>query len=220
MYRNNYHLHFIIHSLKEHTRISGWQRFLLYHRFFRSSGFYRFFLRNLIKVILIIGLVIGSVLVLERYLLHDLRENFVGWLHNLPHLGVWVVYSISETLLGLIPPDLFIIWSSKFGQPFLYLTLLGAVSYLAGFLSYFIGRYFGRKRRVERWLMGKYGKFVKQLRQWGGLLVIVAALLPLPYSAVCMISGLIKYPFSKLALYGISRILRYYLYALFLFEIF
>lgn len=204
----------------ERLRLSGWQRFSLYHRFFRSSGFYRFFLRSLLKVILIVGLIIGGLLLIEHYFLDDIRVNFVNWLHELPHVGVWIVYSLSEILLGLIPPDLFIIWSSKFGHPLAYLTLLGVISYVAGFVSYYIGMYFGKKRRVEKWLIDKYGRFVKQLRQWGGLLIIVAALFPLPYSAVCMIAGLVKYPFPKLIIFGLSRILRYYLYALFLFELF
>jgi len=206
--------------LRERQRLSNWQRFNLYHRFFRSSGFYRFFLRNFLRVVIIAGAIIGAIFLLEHFIFHDFRDDIVSWLHELPHLGVWVVYSLSETFLGLIPPDFFIVWASKFGHPYLYLALLGIVSYIAGILSYLIGHYFGRKKRVENWLINKYGGFVKKLKQWGGLLIIVAALLPLPYSAVCMISGLVKYPLPKLVIYGISRILRFFLYALFLFKIF
>ncbi|MDA3865162.1 MAG: hypothetical protein PF489_00275 [Salinivirgaceae bacterium] len=169
---------------------------------------------------LIAGSIIGGLLLVEHYFLNDLREQFVNWLHQLPHAGVWVVYSLSETFLGLIPPDLFIVWSAKLGNPLFYLTLLGIISYAGGMISYFIGKKLGTKRTVEFWLMNKYGKFVKQLRQWGGLLIIVAALFPLPYSAVCMIAGLVKYPLPMLAMFGISRVFRFYLYALFLFEMF
>lgn len=193
---------------------------MLYHRFFRSSGFYRFFLRNFLRVVIIIGSILGLIFLLEHYILEGLRDDFLFWLSQLPHVGVWVVYAISETLLGLIPPDLFIIWSAKFNKPVLYLTLLGGISYGAGILSYIIGHYFGTKKRVERWLLNRYANFVKRLRQWGGLLIIVAALLPLPYSTVCMLAGLVKYPLPKLALYGLSRILRFYIYASFLMKIF
>ncbi len=206
--------------MKERNKISRWQRFILYHRFFRSSGFYRFFLRNFIRVVIIVGSIIGALLLLEHYFLESIRSDFLAWLAGLPHIGVWVVYSVSEIFLGLIPPDLFIIWSAKFGKPVFYLSLLGTVSYFAGLISYAIGKYFGRKKRVESWLLNRYGVFVKRLRQWGGLLIIVAALLPLPYSAVCMISGLVKYPLPKLAFYGISRILRFFIYASFLLRIF
>lgn len=206
--------------MKDRQKLTYWQRFMLYHRFFRSSGFYRFFLRNFLRVVIIIGLIIGAVLLLEHYILEDLRNDFLYWLHQLPHVGVWIVYAISETLLGLIPPDIFIIWADKFGKPFMYLSLLGIISYFAGFLSYYIGRFFGKKDKVERLLLQKYGTFVKKLRQWGGLLLVVAALLPLPYSAVCMIAGLVKYPFPKLAFYGFSRIIRFFIYASFLFKFF
>lgn len=206
--------------MRERQRLSNWQRFVLYHRFFRSSGFYRFFLRNFFRVLFIIGAVIVAIFFLEHFIFNDFRDDIVIWLHGLPHAGVWVVYSVSETLLGLIPPDFFIVWSSKFGHPYIYLALLAIISYLAGIISYLIGYYFGKKKRVEYWLLSKYGGFVKKLKQWGGLLIIVAALLPLPYSAICMISGFVKYPLPKLMLYGIARILRFFLYALFLFRIF
>ena len=206
--------------MRDRQKLTNWQRFMLYHRFFRSSGFYRFFLRNFLRVIIILGAIIGLIFGLEHYILEDLRDDFLFWLSQLPHVGVWVVYAISETLLGLIPPDLFIIWANKFDKPILYLTLLGGISYGAGILSYIIGNYFGTKKRVEHWLLNRYAIFVKRLRQWGGLLIIVAALLPLPYSTVCMLAGLVKYPLPKLALYGLTRIIRFYIYASFLLKIF
>lgn len=49
--------------------------------------------------------------------------------------------------------------------------------------------------------------------QLGGFVIVFSALLPLPYSAVCMAAGAVKYSFKRLLLLGLTRFLRFYGYA-------
>lgn len=49
--------------------------------------------------------------------------------------------------------------------------------------------------------------------QLGGFVIVFSALFPLPYSAVCMAAGAVKYSFKRLLLLGLTRFLRFYGYA-------
>ena len=53
---------------------------------------------------------------------------------------VFLSFLLSETILGLVPPEIFIGWSAKSGTPWLFLFLLATMSYAGGILAYGIGK--------------------------------------------------------------------------------
>jgi len=60
---------------------------------------------------------------------------------------VFTIYSISEIIIGIIPPELFMMWSLELAEYRNYvndLALLALISYAAGTLSYLFGRYLFR----------------------------------------------------------------------------
>jgi membrane protein YqaA with SNARE-associated domain len=57
------------------------------------------------------------------------------------------------------------------------------------------------------------------LKSWGGFIIIVAALLPLPYSTMCLGAGMLKYSFKSLLLLGMFRIVRFFAYAAVLYQV-
>lgn len=129
------------------------------------------------------------------------------------------VFFLSETVLGLIPPDLFIIWAKQFTSPYAVVALLAGLSYGGGLLAYFMGVKLLKINRLSHVVNVKFAKQFTMLRSWGGLIIIVAALLPLPYSTMCLGAGMMKYSFKSLMLLGMFRIVRFFAYALVLYQV-
>jgi membrane protein YqaA with SNARE-associated domain len=60
---------------------------------------------------------------------------------------------------------------------------------------------------------------IKQIRTWGGVLIVFAALFPLPFSPVCMAAGMIRFPLPAFFLLGLFRFARFFGYALILYKV-
>lgn len=63
-------------------------------------------------------------------------------------------------------------------------------------------------------------KHLKNTAKWGGFLIVAGALLPIPFSITCVAAGIIGYPLRGVFLFGLLRFLRFFLYALAIFNIF
>lgn len=122
-------------------------------------------------------------------------------------------------MLGLIPPEIFIAWSGKMPSPWSYLSVLAVLSYAGGLLSYWIGQMITKIPSVHKYLEVKMEKQLKNSRKWGGFLIIVGALLPLPFSISCIAAGIINFPFKNVVVYGSLRLLRFVIYGLIIFNV-
>jgi membrane protein YqaA with SNARE-associated domain len=60
-------------------------------------------------------------------------------------------------------------------------------------------------------------KHIKNMRKWGGLLIIAGAILPLPFAISSMAAGIIKFPFGSFLLFGLLRLFRIGIYGLVIF---
>ena len=134
-------------------------------------------------------------------------------------IGILAVFFTSESFLGLIPPEIFIAWSSKMPNPILYLSLLALLSYLGGIVSYFIGKSIAKTPVVFNYMEVKMKKHLVNIRKWGGFLIVVGALLPIPFSMTSIAAGVINYQFKNYLLFGLLRFVRFYLYAVVIFHI-
>lgn len=197
---------------------SRWKRLLIYNTYFRRSGFYGFVFRNLAQLLIIIGALAAILTYVERHII-DLGmvfENLVGGLNS---SLVLLVFFISESLLGLLPPDFFILWTSEFDKPYEMVTLLALLSYAGGVISYYIGRGLSMQPRVSGFVARKYKKNFTLVQKWGGVFIVLAALTPLPFSIICLLAGLLRFPVPLFLAFSSTRILRFYAYAVLLFSI-
>lgn len=193
-------------------------RFKRIHLYYKYTGFYSFVWESIKKAIWpIIGAIVLLV-VLDLYVV-DFSALFVYITETFAPLNILLVFLLSETLLGLVPPEIFIAWSHKMPQPFVYLTLLATMSYIGGAFSYFIGKWILTIPRVFDYVEEKMSRHLRQIRRWGGFLIVVGALLPIPYSMTCMAAGIINYRFVNLLLFGLLRFVRFYLYAIAIFSV-
>ncbi len=189
------------------------------NRYYRITKFYTFLKDTTIKAgitILVIGLLL---LGLEHFFL-DFNALLDKLITTFSPLAILVVFTISETFLGLIPPEIFIAWSAKSAEPLLFLLLLASLSYLGGIIAYWIGKLLFRIKSVRHHLENKIAGHIANLRKWGGFFVFVGAMLPIPHSVVSMACGLIRYDFRHYLLWALFRYLRFGIYALVLFRVF
>ena len=88
----------------------------LLHQYYRYTGFYTFIGNSLKKsAIPVILIIFGLYLVNEFVFTIDDGLEFLT--QTFSRTGVLIVFFISETLLGLIPPEIFIGWSKKNSFP-------------------------------------------------------------------------------------------------------
>ena len=99
------------------------------------------------------------------------------------------------------------------------LSILATLSYLGGIIAFFIGKATLRIAAVRNYLEVKMSKHLKNTKKWGGFLILVGALLPLPFAISCLTAGMIKYPLKGVVLFGLFRFARFALYAWAIFNV-
>ena len=190
----------------------------LLHQYYRYTGFYTFIGNSLKKSAIPVILIIFGLYLVNEYVF-TIDDGLEFLTQTFSRTGVLIVFFISETLLGLIPPEIFIGWSKKTTTPILNLSILATLSYTGGILSYFIGKTIQKITTVKNYLEVKMAKHLKNTGKWGGFLILIGALLPVPFSITCVAAGMIKYPLKGVVLFGLFRFVRFALYAWAIFNV-
>ncbi len=196
-----------------------YKKILAINRYYRITRFYSFLKDTAIKAA-ITFLIIGLLLFALEYFLLDFDVLIKSLVETFSATAILIVFLISETLLGLIPPEIFIAWSAKTTQPLFMLFLLASMSYAGGVLAYGIGRLLVKIPPVKVYLEKKIAPHIVNLRKWGGFFVFVGAMLPVPHSMVSAASGLIGFNFRHYLLWALFRYLRFAIFALVIFRVF
>lgn len=187
-----------------------------YNNYYKRTGFYSFLIKNVFWLLLSVAALIG-IIVLFQYYVADLDIFFKSILKNLNLRYVFLIFFISESLLGLIPPDIFILWTKTLAHPYLNVTLLAGLSYIGGINSYLIGKLIHKIPKVKLFIISKEKKYYSQIKKWGFVVIIIAALFPLPFAIICVLSGLLEFPFKRFLLITITRIIRFFIFAFLLY---
>lgn len=190
----------------------------LLHQYYSYTGFYSFVRSSIGKAIIPIAAFIVVLWIVHAFLI-DFNDLFTSITTTFNPLTILAVFFASESLLGLIPPEIFIAWADKTETPIFFLSMLAVLSYLGGIISFFIGKAISKMPTVYNYLEVKMEKHVKMIRKWGGFLIVVGALLPIPFSITSIAAGLIHYKFKNYLLFGLLRFVRFYLYALIIFNV-
>lgn len=193
-------------------------RLQLLHQYYVYTGFYTF-LKDALKKALPPILLVVAAIVLIHFFVIDLNTALQYVIDNYSNLLVLTLFFVSESILGIIPPELFIAWSDKTSNPILYLTLIAILSYAGGAVSYFTGRATLKIPSVHNYLEVKMEKHLKNARKWGGFLILVGALLPLPFAVASLAAGMIRFEFKYWALFGLARFVRYAIYGAAIFSL-
>ena len=190
----------------------------LLHQYYSYTGFYAFLGKSLKKSAIPIILIVGLLFFVNEYVF-TIDDGLELLTNSFSRIGVLITFFISETLLGLIPPEIFIGWSKKTANPIFNVSVLATLSYLGGVISYFIGKASTKIPTMKNYLEVKMAKNLKNIRKWGSFLILVGALLPLPFSISCMAAGIIQYPLKNVVLFGLFRFVRFALYGWAIFNV-
>ena len=173
-----------------------------------------FLLRQLGKGFLFLIVVVGGYILISRYFGFDLKEA-MGPLYEEPGL-VFSIFLFSEVVFGIIPPEFFMIWSQRHRDMGIFIDnvlVLMLVSYAAGVIGYWFGAYLNGTRAYTFVRKRIFGKFEKHFQAYGGFLVVVAAITPIPFSGICMLVGSVHYPFARFLIVAMARFARFIVYA-------
>jgi len=180
----------------------------------KVSPKFAFFLRNFARGLAWVLVILTIVFGLKKLNIFD-YETFLLPLYDEPLL-IYLTFFVSEVVVGIIPPEFFMLWAlhnHSFTQYMTIVTVLATISYLAGLIGYFAGRYLSTNN-LFRYFRRRFLKKLERLfYQYGMPLIIVSALTPLPFSGTSMLVGSSRYPLNKYLLYSIARYLRFGLYA-------
>ena len=176
---------------------------------YRFKGHLFFIGRNIIKLGFLYGLVIVGLIFIGKFII-DLKLVYGQLTNILTDPQVLIIFTVSEATLGLLPPDLFIMWTAKFSNPFSMLFYLGVLSYGAGIIAYYIGIWISRINWIKKFLAKRLARYILITKKWGGAFIAIAALFPFtPFPLVIIGVSVLKYPINKLLLYGLFRVIRF-----------
>ena len=192
---------------------SAFHRWSLIDRYYRITRFYSFLRGIIYRSFLMIVIFVLLLLAVNHFVI-DINLVINNITERYPAEIVFLCFLISESLLGLIPPEIFILWSSKSAYPNLFLFILATASYIGGLLSYLIGMRISYFPIISKYIEVNIHQYILNLRNWGGLFIVVGALSPIPHSIVSIGSGLIGYKFKYYLLWSLFRHLRFVIYYL------
>lgn len=198
------------------------ERMFLYFRIYKRNGLLYFILTNFLKLIMILILIIALIIGINELLLYlgfNLTEWFEEYIQYVDDSYVLLLFFVSESVLGWIPPDFFIIWGKirPTDIPYLNVGILATISYLGGIVAYHLGLLIRRFPRVNAYVKRRFENNFQLIDRWGGVVVVMSALFPLPFATISTVAGIVRYPFTKFLLYGATRYIRFYLYAAWIF---
>ncbi|AZQ44662.1 YqaA family protein [Nonlabens ponticola] len=189
------------------------------HRYYKVTGFYSFIFESIKKSMPPVLVVVALLAVLHFTYDGGIPALLDLAVESLPGYGVLAFFFLSESILGLIPPELFIAWAGKTAHPELNLFMIALLSYLGGMCSYFLGRWSLSIPSVHEYLEVKMAKQLIMARKYGGILIAVGALLPLPFSVGSLVAGMLRYPFKSWVIIGLLRFLRFAIYGAAIFSV-
>jgi len=179
----------------------------------------KFFWTNFIKGFIWTLFIVGAYVVIKYYFGFSWEEAIKPYLEN--QLLIYSIYTLSELMFGIIPPEFFMIWGLSSGQVIDYagiVFLLAVISYIAGFTGFLFGTFLKTTvsfRYIRKRFLSRYQPLVVK---YGAFLILVAAMTPLPFSAIAMLTGSFHFPVKKYLFWSLSRFLRFALYAIIVWE--
>ena len=187
------------------------KRWSLVNRYYKITRFYSFLKKTAYQAFFLIVIFVLLLMVVNFFII-DINLLINNVLERYPPKIVFFCFLISESILGLIPPEIFILWSSKSPSPYLFLFALATVSYIGGAVSYLIGMRISLTPAISKHVELKIKQHIINLRKWGGLFIVLGAVSPIPHSIVSIGAGLINYKFKYYLLWSLFRYLRFVIY--------
>ncbi len=178
----------------------------------------RILIKNVLRGLLWLAGLIALFYFFEEYThFNAFLEHIAQW-----PFAVYSVFTASEIIFGIIPPEFFVKWSESHGLFNTYVAnvaLLAIISYAAGVLGYYIGANLRNVPLFKPYFDRYIRRYRNLLNRYAGFLIVIGAVTPVPFSAICMLVGATNFNFNKFLLISLTRFLRFIFYSAALFYI-
>ncbi|WP_167609284.1 hypothetical protein [Maribellus sediminis] len=174
----------------------------------------QFLVKNGLKGLAWMAVLLAFYFLFRELVLSHAPDEWIARFYARPGV-IYLIYAASEFFFGIIPPELFMIWAINKADALHYLynlAFFAVVSYLMGYLNFLIGQFLNKNETFNIWKKKVLKDPEKQVRKYGIFLIIVAALTPLPWSAVSLLIGSAGYPSKRYLKYALFRFLRFAVY--------
>lgn len=181
-----------------------------------SDQEYRAFVRrSALRAVIYFALIVGAFF-LYQTLMPDNWKALLAPINNHPQL-VFLIYTLSETFFGIIPPEFFVMWATGFGLETysLMIALLAILSFAGALINFYVGRHLHQGRIYRLLIEGRFYKYVGYYQRFGGIIILISAVTPLPFAAISLISGTLGFNFKSYLIYASTRFLRFLFYGIF-----
>lgn len=174
-----------------------------------------FLFKNLAKGLVWFAVIIATFIAMEGYIQANFKEH-IDTIRANPGI-LYGTYTLSELVFGILPPELFMmIWildNIDLSGFITNLAILTVISYGAGVVGYYVGKVFSKTTLYQTRIREKYLKqYEGKLKTFGGYLVFVGAVTPVPFSATCMLAGSVNLDIRYFLLICITRVFRFAFY--------
>lgn len=181
----------------------------IYYQKLRRRFVWGQILRGLIAILVIAGLLWFFHYLFEEHLLAA-RCYLLG-----KQRLVYLSFLLSEVMGSLFPPEVFIL-TLQHDSIWVYLggvLLLSIISYFSGVLLCFVGHLLRRTLLFRRFIARFYKRELRQLKRFGGLLIVLAAITPISFTVICMLVGATGFSFRYFMVYASMRYIRFVILA-------
>jgi uncharacterized membrane protein YdjX (TVP38/TMEM64 family) len=150
-------------------------------------------------------------------------EDMVSYLEPLKErkILIYSIFLVSETIIGLIPPEVFMIWGLGDGLwSFIkVVSILGTLSYIGGIIAFYLGRILYNSKIMNHIKSIKtFNDYTNYYSKYGGILIFISAVTPLPFALFSFISGSLNYTFKRYMTYASFRFIRFAFYGYLIWE--
>lgn len=174
----------------------------------------QFLVRNGLKGFLWLSVLLAAYFLFREIVITHTPDAWVERFYTHPMI-IYLIYCFSEFFFGILPPELFMIWAVNKSDTLHYLfnlSLFAGISYLMGYVNFLIGQFFYKNETFKSLKKKLLKDSSNQVKKYGLFLIIVAALTPLPWSAVSLLVGSAGYPAKQFLKYALFRLLRFAVY--------
>lgn len=155
-----------------------------------------------------IAFIIFSAVILIK--LASIEKGIVDIVKGYTYAAILVVALLADMIMQPVGPDIPLVAGILIGlNPFIALVFASAGSLAATVLGYYLGAAYGEAGFMRFYGFAKYDRWRRLYLKYGRLVVMVAALTPLPYVPVCWLSGIFRMNKAEFIVFSMgSRILR------------
>ncbi|TVR84390.1 MAG: hypothetical protein EA412_00415 [Chitinophagaceae bacterium] len=175
-------------------------------------GLRKFFIRSIFRAIIGFAMVVAVYLVYKFYIAERVKDFVEPLMENVKL--VFLIFTISESVVGIIPPEFFLIWAlnESLADYAFFVFLFAFISYLGASFNFLLGKFLHNRRFFKRMTIHAIRRYAPMYNEYGGWVILISSFTPLPFATISLVSGTMGYSYKGFFLFALSRFVRFAIY--------